>query len=67
MPGGAGVLADTAREEADEFVEKAEVIIAAMENADVSTLGELFEGRGKGAGERHGIACGRVGTRPPTS
>lgn len=42
------VFADTAREEADEFVAKAEVIIAAMENADVSTLGELFEGRGKG-------------------
>lgn len=33
---------------ADEFARKAEVIVEAMKRAGATTLGELFEGRGKG-------------------
>lgn len=36
---------------ADEFARKAEVIVEAMKRAGVSTLGELFDGRGKGGGK----------------
>jgi hypothetical protein len=34
---------------ADEFARKADVIVEAMRRAGASTLGELFEGRGKGS------------------
>lgn len=34
--------------DAEEFAAKADVIVEAMKRAGVSTLGELFEGRGKG-------------------